>query len=36
MKAIKLVSEAPTQLGTVGYDINMRNEHWGWLALAMD
>jgi len=36
MKAIKLVTTTPTQLETDGYEANLRNEHWGWLALAMD
>ena len=36
MKAIKLVTEVPMQLGTAGYDVNLRNEHWGHLGLPMD
>jgi protein NrfC len=36
MRAIKLVEEVPEQTGTVGYDVNLRNEHWGWLGLPID
>ena len=36
MKAIKLVKAVPTQLDTGGYDVNLRNEHWGHIALPMD
>ena len=33
MKAIKLVKEVPNQEGTAGYDVNLRNQRWGWLGL---
>jgi protein NrfC len=36
MRAIKLVKEVPSQLGNAGYDVNLRNEHWGYLGLPTD
>ncbi|MDD4876938.1 MAG: 4Fe-4S dicluster domain-containing protein [Dehalococcoidales bacterium] len=36
MQAIKLVNEVPAQLGTKGYDVNLRNEHWAFVGLPID
>lgn len=36
MRAIKLVKKVPSQRGTVGYEVNLRNEHWGRLGLPTD
>ncbi|MDD5082787.1 MAG: 4Fe-4S dicluster domain-containing protein [Dehalococcoidales bacterium] len=34
MKAIKLVKETPPQMGNQGYDVNLRNQHWGYIGLT--
>jgi protein NrfC len=34
MKAIKLVKEVPPQKGNKGYDVNLRNKHWGYIGLT--
>ena len=36
MRAIRLVNEVPEQQGHAGYDVNLRNEHWGWLGFPTD
>jgi len=36
MRAIRLVNEVPEQEGDAGYDVNLRNEHWGWLGYPTD
>jgi protein NrfC len=34
MRCIKLVHEAPDE--ATGYDVNLRNKHWGWLGFPTD
>lgn len=36
MRALKVIHEVPQQEGEAGYDVNMRNEHWGWLGFPTD
>jgi hypothetical protein len=36
MRAIGLVNEVPEQEGDTGYEVNLRNEHWGWLGFPTD
>lgn len=36
MKAIKLVKDTPPQMGNKGYDVNLRNQHWGYIGLTTD
>ena len=36
MRALKLVREVPEQEGEAGYDVNLRNGHWGWLGYPTD
>jgi len=36
MRAIKLVKELPQQRDGIGYNVNLRNEHWGWLGFPTD
>ncbi len=36
MKAIQLVTKVPSQKGTEGYDVNLRNVHWLNLGLVDD
>ena len=36
MRAIKLVNELPQQRDGLGYNVNLRNEHWGWLGFPTD
>jgi len=34
MRAIKLVKEVPEE--AMGYEVNLRNKHWGWLGFPTD
>jgi len=34
MRATKLVREVPEE--ATGYEVNLRNEHWGWLGFSTD
>ncbi len=36
MRAITVVHKAPRQRGDDGYNVNLRNEHWGWLGYPTD
>ena len=36
MRAIWLVNEVPEEEGDTGYEVNLRNEHWGWLGFPTD
>lgn len=36
MRAIWLVNEVPEQEGDTGYEVNLRNKHWGWLGFPTD
>ncbi|MBM4462700.1 MAG: 4Fe-4S dicluster domain-containing protein [Chloroflexi bacterium] len=36
MRAIRLVHKVPNQRGDDGYNVNLRNEHWGWLGYPTD
>ena len=36
MRAIKVVNELPEQKDGAGYDVNLRNEHWGWMGFPTD
>lgn len=36
MKAIKLVKKVPSQRDNKGYEVNLRNKHWGWLGFPTD
>ena len=36
MRAIKLVKETPPQIGNQGYNVNLRNSHWGYIGLTVD
>ena len=36
MRAIRLTKEVPQQRDGLGYNVNLRNEHWGWLGFPTD
>jgi len=36
MRAIRVVHKVPNQRGDDGYNVNLRNEHWGWLGYPTD
>ena len=34
MTGVEVTKEKPEE--TTGYDVNLRNEHWGWLGFPTD
>jgi len=36
MRALRLVGTLPNQRDGAGYEVNLRNEHWGWLGYPVE
>ena len=36
MRALAVTRKVPSQQGDSGYQVNLRNEHWGWLGFPTD